>query len=67
MNSNNPTQSYLENYKILKEIAEKMRQSEDLDIDQLIPLVEKATQAYQQCQARINAVEQALQHTEKLD
>jgi exodeoxyribonuclease VII small subunit len=51
MNSNKPTQSYLENYKILKEIAEKMRQSEDLDIDQLIPLVEKATQAYQQCQA----------------
>lgn len=52
--------SYLENYQKLKYIAETIRQQEELDIDQLILLVEQATQAYKNCQARIEAVEKAL-------
>lgn len=52
--------SYLENYQKLKHIAEIIREQEELDIDQLIPLVEQATQAYKNCQARIEAVEKAL-------
>lgn len=54
-------QSYYDNYQTLKTIAEKMRQQQtEPNIDELIPLVEQATEAYKKCQARIAAVEQAL-------
>lgn len=48
-------------YQKLKEIADTMSNQEEPDIDKLIPLVEQATEAYKFCQARIEAVEQALQ------
>lgn len=52
--------SYQANYQKLKQIAQLMREQEELDIDQLVTLVKDATDAYQKCQARIDAVEKAL-------
>jgi exodeoxyribonuclease VII small subunit len=52
--------SYLENYQKLKRIAETMREQEELDIDKLVVMVEEATVAYKNCQARIEAVERTL-------
>jgi exodeoxyribonuclease VII small subunit len=56
--------SYQTNYQQLKKIAETMRDQEEPDIDQLVALVNAATKAYQNCQARIDAVEKALELTE---
>ncbi|MDM8558211.1 exodeoxyribonuclease VII small subunit [Candidatus Parabeggiatoa sp. HSG14] len=52
--------SYQENYQKLKQIAEKMRDQEEPDIDQLVAMVNEATKAYKNCQARIESVEKAL-------
>lgn len=53
-------ESYQENYAKLQEIAQKLSNSEDIDIDELVPMVDEATRAYQICQSRIEAVEAAL-------
>lgn len=52
--------SYQKNYQKLKKIAETMRDQEEPDIDQLVAMVNEATKAYQNCQARIESVEKAL-------
>ncbi len=52
--------SYLKNYRKLKQIADIMREQQDLDVDQLVKMVNEATVAYKKCQARIEAVEKAL-------
>jgi exodeoxyribonuclease VII small subunit len=54
------TDSYQKNYQTLKKIAQAMREQQEPDIDQLIELVNQATEAYKKCQARIEAVEKAL-------
>lgn len=53
-------QSYQENYAKLQEIAQKLSNSDAIDIDELVPMVDEATRAYQVCQSRIEAVEAAL-------
>jgi len=52
--------SYRKNYQRLKQIAEKMRDVDEPDIDKLVTMVADATEAYKNCQARIEAVEKAL-------
>ncbi len=52
--------NYKENYQKLKKIAETMRDTKEPDIDHLVSMVGEATQAYKNCQARIDAVEKAL-------
>jgi len=52
--------SYRKNYQQLKRIAEKMRDVDEPDIDKLVAMVEEATEAYKNCQARIESVEKAL-------
>ena len=52
--------TYIENYQRLKDIAEAMRDIDEPDIDQLVVMVNEATEAYKNCQARIEAVEKAL-------
>jgi exodeoxyribonuclease VII small subunit len=37
-----------------------MREQKELDIDKLVVMVEEATVAYKNCQARIEAVERTL-------
>ncbi|MEK8017615.1 MAG: exodeoxyribonuclease VII small subunit [Candidatus Parabeggiatoa sp.] len=54
------TKTYIDNYQILKDIAEAMRDMDEPDIDQLVVMVNEATEAYKNCQARIEAVEKAL-------
>ncbi|RKZ56973.1 MAG: ATPase [Candidatus Parabeggiatoa sp. nov. 3] len=52
--------TYIEHYQKLKDIAEAMRDIEEPDIDQLVVMVNEATEAYKNCQARIEAVEKVL-------
>ena len=58
------TESFNENYKVLKDIAEQLRQQaqeEDPDIDGLVPKVEAASRAYKICMQRLDAVKKALE------
>ncbi len=57
-----------ENFRILKENVEKLRNQDQMDIDALVPLVEQSTAAYKICKERIDAVKKALaQHLSDLD
>ncbi|WP_040725032.1 exodeoxyribonuclease VII small subunit [Thiomicrorhabdus sp. Kp2] len=53
-------ESFKENYQKLQEIAQKLANSGEVDIDELVPMVDDATRAYQLCKSRIDAVETAL-------
>lgn len=52
--------SFNQNFKVLQQNAEKLRNNTEMDIDALVPLVEQSTQAYQLCKERIAAVKAAL-------
>lgn len=54
------TETFKENYQKLQEIAQKLSNSGEVDIDELIPMVDEATRSYQLCKSRIEAVEKAL-------
>jgi hypothetical protein len=41
----NDTMSYKEAYAILKANAEKLRREDEIDIDQLVPMVEQSSKA----------------------
>ncbi len=54
------SESFKENYKKLQQIAQKLSDTSEVDIDELVPMVDEATRAYQLCKSRIEAVEMAL-------
>ena len=54
------SESFKENYKRLQEIADQLTQADEVDIDQLVPMVDEASRAYQICKSRLDAVEAAL-------
>lgn len=54
------SENFNDSYKKLNEIAQKLRSQAEPDIDALVPMVEEATKAYQQCKKRIDAVKLAL-------
>ncbi|QKI89184.1 exodeoxyribonuclease VII small subunit [Thiomicrorhabdus xiamenensis] len=58
MDQNN--QNFQQNYQKLQEIANKLAHNQEVDIDQLIPMVDEASKAYHACKERIEAVEKAL-------
>ncbi|CAN8140808.1 exodeoxyribonuclease VII small subunit [Thiomicrorhabdus sp. 6S2-11] len=58
--SDDNSQNFRENYQKLQQIANSLTQNREIDIDQLIPMVDEATKAYQVCKERIDAVEKAL-------
>lgn len=58
--SHTAPESFQEAYQILKTNAEQLEQSEQLDIDNLVNIVEASLAAYRVCQSRIEAVENAL-------
>ena len=47
-------------YQILKTNADRLEQSDALDIDNLVAIVEESLAAYKVCQSRIDAVESSL-------
>lgn len=53
-------ETFKENYQKLQEISQKLANSEEVDIDELVPMVDEATRAYNHCKSRIEAVESAL-------
>lgn len=55
-----PSDSFKTNYAKLQEIAQKLSNTQEVDIDELVPMVDEATRAYQLCKSRIEAVESAL-------
>lgn len=54
------TESFNESYSILKEISDKLRNQSEPNIDELIPLLQKATTAYSVCKNRLESVKLAL-------
>ena len=52
--------TFKENYATLKRISEAMRNQQDPDIDAIIPQVDEATKAYQNCKARLESVKKLL-------
>jgi exodeoxyribonuclease VII small subunit len=53
------SETYKENYAILKEVAETLRTQKEPDIDALIPMVDRALAAYKVCKDRLQAVKTA--------
>lgn len=52
--------SFNKNYKVLKDTADWLSKQEEPDIDQLVPRVEEAMQAYQVCKERLDKVKETL-------
>jgi exodeoxyribonuclease VII small subunit len=52
--------SFKASFRVLQEAAQRLRAQEEPDIDNLLPTVVASVKAYQDCNARVNAVEQAL-------
>ena len=52
--------SFNKNYKVLKETADWLTRQGEPDIDQLVPKVETAMQAYAICKARLDQVQETL-------
>ena len=52
--------SFNKNYKVLKETADWLSTQKEPDIDQLVPKVEKAMQAYSICKDRLTKVQETL-------
>jgi exonuclease VII small subunit len=53
-------ESFNSNYEVLKETATWLSDQEEPDIDQLVPKVERAMQAYAICKDRLGKVQAAL-------
>ncbi len=54
------TETYLQNYNKLKQIADQIDSQEVFDVDKALPQIEEATKAYSICVERINKVNEAL-------
>ena len=52
--------SFNKNYRVLKETADWLSGQKEPDIDQLVPKVEKAMQAYSICKDRLDKVQASL-------
>lgn len=53
-------ETYQQSFQKLEQIATRLANSQEVDIDELVPMVDEATRAYQNCKSRIEAVEAAL-------
>jgi exodeoxyribonuclease VII small subunit len=54
------SQSFKAQFDKLEQIAEDLRNQQEVDIDRLIPMVDEATKAYEFCKTRLDEVEKAL-------
>lgn len=57
--------NYLANLDILKKISAELSDDTQIDIDQLLPKIESAIAAYNNCKTRLDSIESAIK--EKLD
>jgi exodeoxyribonuclease VII small subunit len=58
--------SFNKSYQVLKQTADWLSQQKEPDIDQLVPKVERAMQAFQICKDRLTKVQETLgQYFEK--
>lgn len=55
------SETFKESYGVLQKHAQTLRKQSDPNIDDLLRIVEESVAAYKVCQARIDAVEQALE------
>ena len=53
-------QTYQQNLQLLQQISAKLQDSENVDVDELIPLLDQAKHAYAFCKGRLDEVEKAL-------
>ena len=53
--------SFTKNYAILENAVEKLQDDENISVDDLLPLVDQATEAYGKCKKRLQLVEDALE------
>ena len=53
--------SFKESYGVLQKHAQTLRDQTEPNIDDLLQIVEESVAAYKNCQARIDAVEKALE------
>lgn len=59
--------TFQEAYDILKTNAETLKSQDEPDIDNLMSTVEQSIAAYRVCEARLDAIEQALNSTFAMD
>jgi len=52
--------TYREAYAVLQRHAQHLRDQDEPDLDELLPIVRESAVAYEFCKSRIDAVEQAL-------
>ncbi|AKP73478.1 hypothetical protein Psal006b_02158 [Piscirickettsia salmonis] len=55
------SKKFQDNYMVLKDVAEHLRTQTEPDIDELIPMIKRASQAYQTCKQRLEAVRNELE------
>ncbi len=63
MTNTTPKSAYQDAFNTLKSNAELLENSQNIDIDSLMDIVESSISAYKTCQSRIDAVEQALKQS----
>jgi exodeoxyribonuclease VII small subunit len=59
----NPPTTFREAYAVLQSCADTLRNQKEPNIDDLLGIVQRSSQAYQVCRERIDAVERALAET----
>lgn len=58
---------FAKNYELLQQAVAKLQYDDNITIDDLLPLVDQATEAYDQCKKRLQHVEDALAQRFKND
>ena len=53
--------SFAQNYDVLQQAVLQLQDDEAMSVDDLLPLVDRATKAYSQCKQRLQLVEEALE------
>jgi hypothetical protein len=56
----NESKIYIENLNTMRDVVSKIKNMQDPDVDQLVPLTERGLEARKQCLSRIESVEKAL-------
>lgn len=57
----NDNEKFLENYEILKNTVQKLREADLSELDEIIDMVEQGNAAYKKCKSRIDAVKKAIE------